>query len=178
MSYIIQAAQYACRAHSGVKRKYNGEPYISHPARTAARIMLVPDCGERQACAMWMHDIKEDCPKFWPIPAVFEPGIVKLIEEVSNPSKNFTGLPRAEAKQMDRDHIAKASYWGKVMKCIDRHDNLLDMDLAPLKFKKIYLEESLLLAQVLDSLEPDLNKLVGDLYETIERLSNQLKRAA
>lgn len=61
---IIQAAQFAAQAHQGQARKYTGRPYIEHPGRVAARVMVLRDVAEPVVCAAWMHDVLEDCPGF------------------------------------------------------------------------------------------------------------------
>ena len=61
MNVIIKAAQFARKAHGGQKRKFSNEPYIHHPARVAARAMLLPETTEALVCAAWLHDVVEDC---------------------------------------------------------------------------------------------------------------------
>jgi hypothetical protein len=63
---------------------------------------------------------------------------------------------RAERKRIDRDHLAKAPPEAKVIKMLDRLDNLAEMELAPAEFKTLYGEESLLLAQAVGDADPKL----------------------
>ena len=148
MSRIIQAAQFAEKAHRGQTRKYTGRPYIEHPMRVAGRACLVPFFGEDQIAAAWMHDVLEDCPGFV-IPAIFSPRCYETICELTNPSKQHPELNRAARKRMDREHLATVSRAAKIIKLIDRIDNLNEMRDAPDDFKRLYVDESRALAEAL-----------------------------
>lgn len=170
MSKIIQAAQFAAKAHAGQVRKYTGRPYIEHPMRVAGRACLIPFFGPDQIAAAWMHDVLEDCPGV-EIPAIFPPWCYLTICELTNPSKRHPELNRSERKSMDRQHLAKVSRDAKIIKLIDRIDNLNEMSGADTGFIRLYCEESQSLAEVL--VVPGdvvINSLYGELLECIERL--------
>ncbi len=144
---IIQAAQFAAKAHAGIKRKYTGRPYIEHPARVAGRVMTIPHVTEDVVAAAWMHDVLEDTDL--EIPAIFSPWCYHLVVELTNPSKKHPHLPRAERKAMDREYLRQGTHWAKVIKIIDRIDNLRDMREAPIDFRVLYVRESMLLREAL-----------------------------
>lgn len=168
MNLIIEAAQFAARAHAGQMRKYNGSPYITHPMRVAGRLCLLPCADEIEVAAAWLHDVIEDCG-VKPIDFETELGlrgvsIASLVVELTNPSKGST-LPRKERKKMDREHIANASYAARVIKLIDRIDNLQEMTGCGDDFLAVYKNESALLLGALDGtdkeLEAELAALIG-----------------
>lgn len=128
MDLIQTAAMIAYAAHDGVKRKYSDEPYFVHPERMAqrAKAMGLPD---EVVAAIYLHDVDEDCSdeakaelrRFMPA------RVIALVEEVTNPSKDHPELRRDERKAMDREHLRRVSYYAKVIKFIDRIDNIRDM---------------------------------------------------
>lgn len=148
---IIKAAQFANLAHQGQVRKYTGRPYITHPARVASRVCLIPYATEEVVAAGWLHDVLEDCSvTYADLHCDISPVVASLVKTLTNPSKG-SKLPRAARKAMDREHLANVSPWAKVIKLIDRIDNLREMTQAPDDFKKLYAKESLLLAEALCS---------------------------
>lgn len=150
MNHIIKAAQFADQCHRGQFRKYTGRPYIEHPARVAGRVMTLPYVDEHVVCAAWMHDILEDC-KGVEIPAIFSPRCYRMIEALTNPSKQFPELNRDERKAMDRDHLRNVEPWVKIIKLIDRIDNLRDLQFCGDGFKYKYCRESQLLCEAIRS---------------------------
>lgn len=166
---IILAAQFAEKAHRGQVRKYTGRPYIEHPMRVAGRTSLIPFINEDMVAAAWMHDVLEDCPGF-EIPAIFSPWCYRTICELTNPSKQHPELNRAARKAMDREHIAKASREAKIIKLIDRIDNLNEMVGADTGFINLYAEESFLLAEALLSSDTVIAALIDELHECLDRL--------
>ena len=164
---ILKAAQFADACHRGQFRKYTGVAYIHHPSRVAARTMMLPDVPEYAVAAAWLHDVLEDCDvTMAQLDAEFGKAVTVLVLELTNPSKGLD-ISRADRKQMDRDHLRRVSYWAKVIKALDRIDNLREMEDAPADFKRLYGRESVLLGDVLlagyshDNL---LRDLVSELY--------------
>ena len=127
MSIILEAARFAELRHRGVFRKYTGDPYIVHPARVASVISYLPCSTEVIVAAAWLHDILEDTDVSTDYFAeVHGARITELVLEVTNPSKKYPNLPRKQRKAMDLEHIRAASKAGKIIKMVDRIDNLLD----------------------------------------------------
>lgn len=151
MSLILHAAALAARAHEGQKRKYSGLPYITHPARVAGRVGILPGVTEELVAAAYLHDVLEDTKTTREeIEEATNAQVGFYVDCMTNRSKD-SGLPRAQRKAMDREHLAKIPDEVKLIKALDRIDNLLDCMEAPSDFKKLYSQESLLLADVLGS---------------------------
>lgn len=169
MSIILKAAALAVRAHEGQKRKYNGFPYITHPARVAGRVGILPGATEEMVAAAYLHDVLEDTTVTRAeIEEATNAQVGFYVDCMTNKSKG-TGLTRIERKALDRKHLLEVPAEVKLIKAIDRIDNLLEMSGAPADFKKMYAAESLLLADVLGS-----NPLVDDL----RAIAQKMKQAA
>lgn len=132
MSKIIQAARLARELHDGQTRKYTQVPYLTHPIRVAGRTATMVWATEDAVCAAYLHDTMEDCAKtpneqieiFCRIGNQISPGTAELVKELTNPSKLMDGVPRADRKRFDREHLAKVSKTAQWIKLIDRIDNL------------------------------------------------------
>ncbi len=147
---ILQAAQWAQEAHKNQVRKYNGRLFIEHPMRVAGWTSLMRDHQPEYVAAAWLHDVKEDQWKFWLSILSQVPGSVRIIvDQLTNPSKQFPNLNRAQRKAMDRKHLTECADCTKVIKMIDRYDNLCDVAEAKDDFKRVYAEESLLLVHAI-----------------------------
>jgi (p)ppGpp synthase/HD superfamily hydrolase len=148
---IINAAQFAAQAHANQKRKWTKTPYIEHPMRVAGRVCMIEGCDEEMVAAAWLHDVSEDCgTPIGQLERRFGETVANLVQELTNSSKKFPHLSRAQRKEMDRNILACASTPAKLIKCVDRIDNLQEMTGAEASFVSLYVAESLLLAQVLD----------------------------
>jgi guanosine-3',5'-bis(diphosphate) 3'-pyrophosphohydrolase len=169
MSLILKAAALALRAHEGQKRKYSGLPYITHPARVAGRVGILPGVTEELVAAAYLHDVLEDVPAITRemIEAETNAQVGFYVDCMTNRSKD-SGLPRAQRKAMDRDHLSKIPDEVKQIKALDRIDNLLDCMEAPKDFKKLYSQESLLLADVLGT---------GPLVDELRAIARKMKES-
>lgn len=161
------AADLARRAHEGQRRKYNGDPYIYHPARVAGRVGLLKYATEEMVAAAYLHDVLEDTDVR---PAVIEQTfgseVLKLVLGLTNPSKG-SKAPRPERKMMDRQWLSAQSTQVKLIKLLDRIDNLREMSGAEDSFRKVYASESLLLASAIGDAD-------AELREELERLARAL----
>lgn len=163
MSKIIQAAQFAAKCHLGQERKYNSKPYIMHPCRVAGRVATHKDADENAVCAAYLHDVVEDCGvDLYDIEEDFGLAVSAIVHDLTNPSKGST-LPRAERKAMDREHARDIQRISKVIKLIDRIDNLSEIDPVG-SFAWLYCDESQALLNVIgdadDSLASELQGLI------------------
>ena len=151
---IIKAAQLATFAHKGQKRKYNNDPYIFHPIRVAGRVATLPNATEEMVAAAFLHDVLEDTQVLYSeLRTAMGDKITNLVIELTNTTHGLS-ISRVERKAIDRDRLGVCSYEAKVIKFIDRIDNLRDMVNAPEEHKdffQLYKEESIRLAQVLGS---------------------------
>lgn len=168
MNLILKAAAVARRAHADQRRKYNDRPYIQHPARVAGRVAAHPAATEVMVAAAFLHDVVEDTPHTLDeIVAEFGPEVARLVAELTSPSKGMKAS-RHERKQIDRDHLATVSHEAKVIKLLDRIDNLQEMAEASVSFRKTYCEESRLLAEVIGNADFELKAELLDCVENLE----------
>jgi len=164
---ILKAAAFARQAHDGQRRKYNARAYIQHPARVAGRVAVHPDATEVMVAAAFLHDVVEDTPHTLDeVVAEFGPEVGRLVADLTNPSKGVKA-PRHERKQIDRTHLATVSREARIIKLLDRIDNLQELAYAPIGFRRTYCEESRLLADVIGEADPELK---AELLDCIERL--------
>lgn len=168
---IIQAAHLAKAAHWNQARKWTERPYITHPARVAMRVMLRSDCSTAMVCAAWLHDTLEDTEvTVERIENRIGGDVAKLVVELTNTSKAVKGATREQRKQMDRERLAEVSREARIIKLIDRIDNLCELPKAAGDFRRMYLEESMQLRQALRNTDEDLE---FELQELIKEMQNQ-----
>ena len=178
---ILRAAQFAANAHQGQFRKYSNDPYIYHPMRVAGRVMLLPGACPERVAAAWLHDLIEDCkPQAIHVYAAFPKSVTTLVEELTNKSQMpaFRKRPRAERKAIDREHIAQASRWAKIVKLIDRIDNLREIGLSEPDFIRLYGEESTALAFAIATDVPVDDTVTWSLVNELNNLASTLLREA
>lgn len=167
MTLIFKAAQFAARAHEGQLRKVTGTPYVYHPARVAARVAVRSDATEEMVAAAFLHDVVEDTDvTCGGLVEAFGPTVAELVMELTNPSKKLD-VTREEKKKVDRDHLALVSREAKIIKMLDRIDNLREMDRSDEAFARTYARESWMLVQLLA--DADVN-LAGELKNAILEL--------
>jgi len=167
---ITHAANIASILHLGQTRKYTGRPYIEHPARVAGRLTRL-GCREEMICAAWLHDTLEDCDvsfdklhSAYAIPL----DVCLLVHLMTNPSKKYSNLNRAERKKMDLAHLKNTPREVRMIKLADRTDNLRELDPTQ-PFAVQYMNESLALLAELSNTNEELEI---DLVEEIKRLDN------
>lgn len=153
---ILRAAALAKKSHGEQKRKYTGRPYVEHPGRVAMQLCLLGEPVE-SVCAGWLHDVLEDtdCSKDEILEAT-NARVLQLVEELTNPSKQYPTLRREDRKKMDREHLMKVSFEAKIIKMVDRIDNLREMGDAPADFRRLYAGESVKLANAIGDVHPEL----------------------
>jgi len=172
MNLILKAAALAREAHSGQRRKYNDLPYVVHPARVAGRVAIHPDATEDMVAAAFLHDVVEDTTVLIEtIRRETNPEVAGFVRWMTNPSKGLKIL-RAERKKMDREHLARAPWQVKIIKLIDRIDNLTEMTGAPEDFARLYADESFRLVEAIGEADTGLKA------ELIERALALLPKGA
>ena len=168
MALIERAAALAAEAHKDQKRKYSDAPYFVHPDRMAKRGIAM-GLPEHVVAALYLHDVLEDCDsKYRPLIRELSVPVLRLVKEVTNPSKEHPELRRHERKAMDREHLKHVTYHAKVIKFIDRIDNIRDMVDADKGFLEKYVEETMLLKSAL---------LEGETATLLYELALELKQA-
>jgi (p)ppGpp synthase/HD superfamily hydrolase len=108
--------------------------------------------------AGFLHDFKEDTTvPFETIQQLISPEVSFIVSWLTNSSKG-SSAPRAERKAADRRKLSDAPWEAKLIKLLDRIDNLRDMEGAPPSFKTMYADESFLLVDVIGDADADLRK--------------------
>ncbi len=180
MTLTERAERIATAAHVNQKRKYEeaDQDYIVHPKRTAERAKKA-GMSDVAIAATLQHDVMEDCNPLYKNDIADYCGaeVFVLVCELTNPSKGLFSS-RELRKEIDRAHLANVSLDAVRIKLIDRTDNLLHMMQAPEKFKRLYIEESIALLDVLTariSPSDDVgNELISEYGEALVKLRGTL----
>jgi len=144
------AYKFAKEAHGDQKRKYTGEPYITHPVAVAKIVMTAEFCDCEMIAAAILHDVIEDTDRTYEEirDAGFRSGIADLVRELSDVSVPTDGN-RAVRKAIDREHLAGASNRAKTIKLADLIHNTGSIVKYGKGFAAIYMREKALLLDVL-----------------------------
>ena len=142
---LEQTEKYCIHWHHGQKRKYTNEPYHTHPQAVCAILKAYGVEDEEVLAAALLHDVVEDCGvKEQELKDLFGDRVAKLVMEVTDVSLPIHGN-RAKRKEMDREHLAKASDRGKLIKCADTLHNTSSIVAHDKNFANVYIKEKLAL---------------------------------
>jgi (p)ppGpp synthase/HD superfamily hydrolase len=185
MNLILQAARCAELAHRGQKRKLTGRPAIEHPARVASRLSYHPAADDCLIAAAWLHDVLEDTEFSAEELGVFLPGLaLTYVKALTNPSKHFSTITRAKKKEMDRDHLRQCTGAVRLIKLVDRADNMRDMCYpnADLGWARTYIAESEALLKCIfiphDPATVELKQAIEDAKVYFDARADHLDRSA
>lgn len=143
-----RAHAFAKIAHGEQKRKYTGLPYVHHCEMVASRMMNL-GCGDDLICAAFLHDVVEDTHTTEAdLRRFFSKKVCDLVMEVTDVSKPEDGN-RATRKEMDRQHLEKASPEAKTLKLADLIDNMYDIVEHDPHFSKVFMKEAEALVEAL-----------------------------
>jgi len=147
-SYQHKAIKFATKAHGKQKRKYTGEPYITHPIAVMEIVRTVPHTEEMLVAAV-LHDTVEDTPvTLADIKAEFGTKVAELVNGLTDVSKPQDGN-RKTRKAMDRAHTAKQSAEVQTIKLADLIHNTESIGRFDPKFYKVYREEKIRILDIL-----------------------------
>jgi len=161
--------------HEGQKRKYSGDSYFVHPLRVAIAVIRHDIASPETVAAALLHDVLEDTEyRITDLDSRFGSKVGMLVDELTNKTHGLK-LPRAERKLMDRERLEKVSHEARVIKLIDRIDNLSDgwMEGAENQFKALYCDESELLLNSIGHADQGLKQ---ELMKAIDKVRSLLKR--
>jgi len=162
MNLIATARELAYKIHENEKRKYSDSPAISHQCRVAGEVMARKDSTAEMVATAYLHDSNEDHPdviSIKDIEDIFGSKVAAMVDWMTNKSKE-TGKKRSERKMLDRIRLRGAPTEVKIIKLLDRIDNINDIP-AKEKFTELYCKESFLLAETLRDADENLyQKLV------------------
>ena len=142
---ILKAARYAAKSHEGQTRKDGVTPYIVHPGRVAAAATLHPLGTPEMVAAAWLHDTLEDTPATYSeLLDLFGSRVADLVRELTNqfdkhqhPDKN-----RRERKALEIARLAGVGPEAKLLKLLDRLDNINDAPGPDAGFLRLFAGET------------------------------------
>lgn len=178
---LSKAFTFAMHAHDSIeqKRKYDGQPYWTHPIRVALATIPVA-LHEDEVIAAVLHDVLEDVAPFNTdydaevIRSEFGAGVLNLVKEVSCVSKPSDGN-RAARKLLDRYHYAAGSPIAQTIKLLDFMDNAFDIVENDPSFADVFLQEKSALIIALVKADPLVRKLaINTVYAAKEKLGRKL----
>lgn len=165
-SIRADVVEFLIRAHGSQVRKYTNEPYVLHPiavARIVANVTCHEYDNEEIIIAALLHDVVEDTSyTLKNIEDRFGYVVASLVEMVTDVSKPSDGN-RKVRKEIDRQHLAKASPWGKTIKLADLIDNTRSIVTNDPDFARVYMREKRELLEVLSDGNPVLFKEASDI---------------
>ena len=167
MDLVTKAKVFATVAHRCQRRKYTNTPYIVHPCRVAK---TVADAGgsDEMIAAAWLHDVVEDTTfTLDQVVESFGAEVGALVEMLTDVSKPEDGN-RAIRKELDRQHLAKASPEAQTIKLADLIDNTRSIVTHDPDFAKVYLAEKRRLLEVLKDGDNSLHVRASQMCEDAE----------
>lgn len=137
---IDSAKQFAEDAHKGQWRKFEGQPFVSHPKSVADSVKSLPDSSDEMVAAALLHDTVEDTEAtLEEIEDSFGETVASLVGELTTDKEK-------------RDEFGKAKYLGYKMaemstkaltiKLLDRWDNVNEIEETPEDFRTRYSRET------------------------------------
>lgn len=151
MNIIEKARIFATAAHYAIdqRRKYTNEPYINHPEEVVNILTSIGYTDESMLAAAWLHDVVEDTAiTIEVIESEFGTEVSNLVSGLTDVSKPEDGN-RATRKAIDREHTAAQNSKCQTIKCADLISNTSSIVERDPKFAKVYIEEKLLLLEVM-----------------------------
>ena len=145
---LQEAIKFATEAHGDQKRKYTGEPYITHPIAVMEIVREVPHTEEMLMAAV-LHDTVEDTPvTIEDIKTKFGTKVAELVNGLTDVSRPEDGN-RKTRKAMDRAHLAKQNAEVQTIKLADLIHNTMSIGLYDPHFYKVYKEEKIKILDVM-----------------------------
>lgn len=143
MGLLLRAAAFAKTAHGAQRRKYTDAPYVYHPLRVGGRALLLPEASEELAAAGFLHDVIEDTfsdvqTGYHEIRETFGDYVAGIVLELTQPPKSVGN--RNFRKNLYHDRLKVASREARLLKLLDRLDNLSEMGADD--FMVVYARES------------------------------------
>jgi (p)ppGpp synthase/HD superfamily hydrolase len=114
-------------------------PYVQHPLRVGSRALLLSEASEELAAAGFLHDVVEDTGRTYEdIRNAFGDYVAGIVLELTQPEKSVGN--RNFRKNLYHDRLKTASREARLLKLLDRIDNLREM--GPDDFMVVYTKES------------------------------------
>jgi len=176
MEKINKIKELAILLHGNQKRKYTGEPYVTHTFRVSD---MVKEYGgdEAMVYAAVLHDVLEDTPTteselLEKIMSIVEPNIamdvIRLVKELTDvfTTENYPKINRKGRKEMEAIRMGRISPRAQTIKYADLLDNSEDIMRNDPKFGKLYIKEKEVILK-------HMNKGNKNLYEKCLKIINK-----
>ena len=160
----MHALSFATLAHKGQKRKYDNQPYISHPIQVA-RIVSTVDHTEEMVIAAILHDVVEDTHvTLEEINSEFGAVVAEYVHYLTDVSVPEDGN-RSVRKRMDAQQNAKGPAESQTIKVADMIHNSTSIKFQDPAFWKLYRVEKEYTLSLLTKADPFL------IQDAMEQLS-------
>jgi len=148
---IDKIKELATKAHGDQKRKYSGDPYVTHTFRVAD--MVEKYGGDKsQIMAAILHDVLEDTPmsenELWMelltiVDTQVANDVIKLVRDLTDvyTSEDFPNFNRKARKEMESMRMGNISPRSQTIKYADLLDNGEDIMKNDPKFGELYIKE-------------------------------------
>ncbi|GFE77871.1 HD domain-containing protein [Novosphingobium sp. TCA1] len=163
-SLVSKALDFASHAHNSIdhRRKYTGEPYISHPIEVMEIVRSVPHTDEMLAAAL-LHDTIEDTPTTREdIAREFGEPVAILVMELTDQCHEGN---RAARKAAEAVRLGIISPEAQTVKLADFISNTQSIVAGSPGFAKVYLREKLQVLTVMTEGNPNLYRRAMALIE-------------
>lgn len=139
---ITKAVEFATTAHTGIKRKYSGEPYITHPI-AVANIVASFGGDTEQVIAAYLHDTVEDVAHITHkiIGANFGSDVESLVHGMTK-DNHPNNVKRVDKKKAEAIRLAATDGRVQTIKCADIIHNCGTIIQHDIKFGALYLDEA------------------------------------
>jgi (p)ppGpp synthase/HD superfamily hydrolase len=148
-SHLEQRAKaFAEFYHRDQRRKYMNEPYTNH--RNIANLMKSVEWHTQEMVVVaWLHDVLEDTSaSYEKVRGAFGQDVADMVRMLTDISRPEDGNRRVR-KEIDRFHISVATPEAKTVKIADLIDNVRDIVKNDPKFAVVFLDEAIMLLDVL-----------------------------
>lgn len=137
---VMEANAFAAEAHRKQRRKYTGEPYITHP-RAVARTVAEFDSKPETLAAALLHDVVEDTKvTIDDVARRFGNEVARLVWGLTNQAKPSDGN-RAQRAKINRDWLALGCERVHTIKVADIIHNLPSIVECDPYFARVYVPE-------------------------------------
>ena len=148
---IDKIKELATKAHGDQKRKYSGDPYVTHTFRVADTVERYGG-DDAQIMAAILHDVLEDTTmsenELWMelltiVDTHIANDVIKLVRELTDvyTTENFPDFNRKARKEMESMRMGNISPRSQTIKYADLLDNGEDIMKNDPKFGELYLKE-------------------------------------
>ena len=153
---LEHAIEFATIAHGNQKRKYTGDPYITHPLAVMEIVRSVPGHTPEMLIAAVLHDVVEDTNvSLADIQDEFGSDVSEIVLYLTDISKPTDGN-RKVRKQIDCEWNALGPFEAQTIKVADLIHNTADISQNAPAFWEVYKFEKQRLLDVLQLADTDL----------------------